>query len=54
MKCTNKNGKQFFIVIKHEKVNTKGIEQGFGTRLYFALVLNKLNIMGVLSLFIPF
>jgi hypothetical protein len=48
MKCTNKNGKQIFIVIKHEKVNTKGIEQGF------ALVLNKLNIMGVLSLFIPF
>jgi hypothetical protein len=35
--------KQFFLVIKHEKVNTKGIEQGYETKLYLHLMLNKLK-----------
>jgi hypothetical protein len=48
-----KNNNFFVIVIRHEKVKTIGIEQGFGTRLYFTSMLNKLN-MGVLPLFIPF
>jgi hypothetical protein len=34
-----------FIVIKHENVNKKGTEKGYGTRSYFKLVLNKLKIM---------
>jgi hypothetical protein len=38
--------KQIFIVIKHEKANTKGINQGCGTRSYLRLMLNKLKEMG--------
>jgi len=34
MKCIDKKCKQIFIVIKHESINTKGIEQGYGTKLY--------------------
>ncbi len=39
-------------MIKHENINTKGIEQGYGTRLYLKMLLNKQKIMRVLSLFI--
>ncbi len=42
-----------FIMIKYENVNTKGTEQGCKIRLYLKLMLNKLNVMGDLSLFIP-
>jgi hypothetical protein len=38
--------KQIFIVIKHEKINKKGINQGCGTRSYLKLVLNILKEMG--------
>jgi hypothetical protein len=31
------------IVIKYENVNTKGTKQGYGTRSYFKLLLNKLK-----------
>ncbi len=33
-------------MIKHEKVNTKGISQGCGTRSYLRLMLNILKEMG--------
>ncbi len=42
--CKQK-GKQIFIVIECENVNAKS---------YFKLELNRLNMMGVLFLFIPF
>jgi lipopolysaccharide export system protein LptA len=32
--------------MKHESVNTKITQQGYGIRLYFKLVLNILKIMG--------
>jgi hypothetical protein len=53
MKCANKNA-IFFIVIKHENVNTKIIKLSYGTRLYLILVLNILKVMEVFLLFIPF
>jgi len=40
------NCRKIFFVIKHEKVNTKGISQGCGTRSYIRLMLNKLKEMG--------
>jgi len=46
--------KQIFVVIKHEKVNTKGIKQGYETKLYLNLMLDKLKVLEVLFLFIPF
>ncbi len=42
-----------FIIIKYENVNTKGIKQGGKIRLYLKLMLNKLNVIGDLPLFIP-
>jgi hypothetical protein len=38
----------------YKDINTKGIKQSYGTRPYFRLMLNGLNIMGVLLLCIPF
>ncbi len=46
--------KQIFVVIKHEKVNTKGIEQGYETKSYLNFMLNKLKVLEVLFLFTPF
>jgi len=48
------NCKQFFVMIKHEKVNKKGVEQGYETKLYLNLMLNKLKVLEVLFLFILF
>jgi len=46
---------KIFIVIKYENVNTRRIEQGYGTKLYFKLVLNKLKIMKVFTFYLyPF
>lgn len=45
--------KQIFIIIKYENINTKETKQGYETRLYLKLMLNKLNVMRVLLLFIP-
>jgi hypothetical protein len=53
MKCANKKYKQIFVMIKHENVNTKGIEQDYETKSYLKLMLNKLKVMEVLFLFIP-
>jgi hypothetical protein len=39
MKCVNK----YFIVIKCENINTNKTQQGYGTRSYFKLMLNRLN-----------
>jgi hypothetical protein len=32
-------------MIKHENVNTKGTYQGYGTRLYFKLILIELKVL---------
>jgi hypothetical protein len=40
-------------MIKHENVNIKGTKKGYGTKSYFKLMLIRLNVKGVLSLFIP-
>ncbi len=45
MKCEKSKCKQIFIVIKYENVNIKGIEQGYGIRLYLKLVMNKLKVI---------
>jgi hypothetical protein len=42
-----------FYCDKKENVITKKLEQGYGVRLYFKLLLNILNIIGALPLFIP-
>ncbi len=34
-----------FIMIIYQTMNMKGIKQGYGTRLYFILMLNKLKII---------
>jgi hypothetical protein len=39
--------------MKQANVNIKRIEQGYRTRLYFKLMLNKINVTKVLCLFIP-
>jgi hypothetical protein len=54
MKCVKQKWKKIIIVIKFENVNTKGIEQGYGIRWYLKLMVNKLNLMRVLPLFLPF
>jgi hypothetical protein len=41
-------------VIKYENVNTKGTKQGYRIRSYLKLMVNRLNILKVLPLFIPF
>jgi hypothetical protein len=41
-------------VIKCENINTKRTKQGYGTKLYFKLMFNRLKIEGVLLVFIPF
>jgi hypothetical protein len=37
--------KKIVILIKYEFVNTKGTKQGYGTRSYLKLLLNKLKII---------
>jgi hypothetical protein len=41
-------------VIKYENVNTKGTKQGYRIRSYLKLMVNRLNVLKVLPLFIPF
>jgi hypothetical protein len=43
--------KKKIIIIKHENVNIKWTKQGYGTNLKLMLI--RLNVKGVLSLFIP-
>jgi hypothetical protein len=33
-------------MIKYENINIKGIEQGYGIRLYLKLMMNKLKVIG--------
>jgi hypothetical protein len=54
MNCAKQKCKQIFIVIKYENVNTKGTKQGYGIRSYLKLMVNRLKVMKVLLLFIPF
>ncbi len=54
MKCAKQKCKQIFIVIKYENVNTKGTKQVYGIRSYLKLMVNRLKVMKVLPLFIPF
>jgi len=41
-------------VIKYENINIRGIEQGYGIRLYLKLMMKKLKLIRVLPLFVPF
>lgn len=48
-----KKCKQISIVIKYENINTKEIEQGYGTQLNIILVWNILKVMGTTFIYMP-
>jgi hypothetical protein len=46
MKYARQKLKQNFLLITYENIHMKLNEQGYGSRSYFRLMLNKLKLMG--------